>query len=307
MLALTALVIVVTAAALQRAHFSPPLWKTERARVLFIGSSHVGNGIALAIPAYGPEVAVLHYPGMDSVLALSAYRRHKERWPALAVAVLELDEFVLLSDIEKSRKADMSSLATRLGLEAWDLPNFPEEPVRLLWRLRNLLMGRGLLLMQPDLRLSTPAVLRRVHGTSEVFAVSSSAVVPSFPVVFDPSKGRARVEFIERLKRTNVQDNIDAFLELVSLLYRCGVQVVFLTVPTHASYTTVRPPEWDVLLQRVAAEAEAAVGEPIPWWQMRTNAGFEDEALYQNLDHLNREGAAKLADVLKPRIEELLR
>jgi hypothetical protein len=104
-----------------------------------------------------------------------------------------------------------------------------------------------------------------------------------------------------------VQDNIDAFLELVSLLYRCGVQVVFLTVPTHASYTTVRPPEWDVLLQRVAAEAEAVAGEPIPWWQMRTNAGFEDAALYQNLDHLNREGAAKLADVLKPRIEELLR
>lgn len=301
------MVIVLAAAALQRAHFSPPLWKTERARVLFVGSSHVGNGIALATSDYGPEVAVLHYPGMDALMALSAYRRHKVRWPALAVAVLELDEFVLLSDIERFRRSDISSFVTRLGLEVWDLPDFSGDPDRLWWRLENLLTGRGTLLMQPDFRLSTAAVLRRVHGTSEVFAVPPTPAAPAVPFVFDPAKARARVEFLERLERTNVEDNVDAFVELVRLLSRDGVQVVFLTVPTHGLYTMARPPKWDELLRRVASEAEAAVGEPISWWQLRTDARFEDEALYQNLDHLNREGAAKLADILKPRLEAQLR
>ena len=240
---------------------------------------------------------------MDAALASAAYLRNAERWPALSVVVLELDEFVLQSDMERSRQLDMSSFATRLGLDVWDLPSFGREPERLWWRLQNLLSGRGTLLTQPDFRYSLPAVLQRNHRTKEVFASVSPAPAP---VVFDRSKGAARVKFIEGLKRANIDDNVQAFAGLVRELRRRGIRVVFLTVPTHEAYTVLRPPEWDELLRRAADQAQKAAGGEIPWWQLRSDPRFADEVLFQNLDHLNREGARELAKVLKPRLESVL-
>ncbi|MEM7233969.1 MAG: SGNH/GDSL hydrolase family protein [Planctomycetota bacterium] len=293
--------------------FRSPAWSDARARVLFLGTSHTATLPAGKMPWPSAKIA---FPALDVDVASAAVEEHRDLWPELELAVIEIDEFSLFSDTVASQVEDLSSLCGRMELSAWALPLRPDDPLLSYQAFLNLFYGRGVPALYHRHRLRLQNVVRVLpaamgtayaESTSSVKSASSTTTKSEqrAPLTEDTAKGRiqiARHRYFRHAEEANSKRNAEALASLVTSLRQEGVSVVFLTLPTHSSYSDERPSKWDDWIDAAIASVCDRCGH-VPYLDLRDDSRFVDED-FKDPDHLNARGARRLVDVLAASIRD---
>ncbi len=279
------------------------------ARVLFIGSSHAEGALDPAVLPW--PSAFLTAPGLDLALAEAAWTAHaadgpEGRWPRLERVVIELDEYTLFTDRVEQQRHDLSHLLARLDLDLLELPPGPHPWRRRLDLLKNALRGRGFAALHPDRRPSFGKLWTAWTWHREPPPTGGGPVppeadppLPRRAPALDPEAGRVGIATVERLTR-DAPGRRAALIRLTETLRRRGLEVVFVTYPSHPIYTEARPPAWDAA---IAEAAEAACGgrPPCPRWLDLRRHPLPDAA-FTNVTHLNPAGARRFTRHLVERL-----
>lgn len=281
------------------------------ARVLFIGSSHAEGALdpaALPWPS-----AFLTAPGLDLALAEAAFAAHdaEGRWPKLERVVIELDEYTLFTDRVEQQRHDLSHLLAKLDLSLLELPPGPRPWARRLDLLKSALRGRGFAALHPDRRPSfanlwTAWTWRREPpptGGGPIPPPETDPALPRAPAALDPEGGRVGVATVTRLTR-DPPGRRAALVRLTETLRRRGLEVVFVSYPSHPIYTEARPPAWDAAIAE-AADAACAGRPPCPRWLDLRRHPLPDAA-FTNVTHLNPAGARRFTRHLVTELQRRL-
>ncbi|MBI2378462.1 MAG: hypothetical protein HYV07_30970 [Deltaproteobacteria bacterium] len=275
----------------------PPLFGTEDTQLLFVGTSHVGDGIAYTRMPW--PTAMLAHAGADQRLLTKAFLEHRERWPRLRVAVVEVDEVSLVGDRFWTQRFDLSATCGELDLDAHQLPSSRAEPVRLAWVAWNLARGRGFSALHASRRLTLETVRRLLASPRGPWRPEKSS--PNQVSTSSISVARTR-EGLARLERDAVEPsaNVRALGELVAALEASGVRVVLLSLPQHPAYLGLRPERF-VRATRAALDEVRKVSrtEPTVWDDRGMSLTDED---FTNATHLSSLGAARYASLLSRRL-----
>ncbi len=275
------------------------------AEVLFMGSSHVLSGIDSL--SFERPVAKLTVRGMSQDVATAAFASHRESWPNLRWVFVEIDEFTILTDRMPREMHDLSELCGVLDCSVWDFPVPKGDWGLLLRRACTFLDGKGSSVLYEKNRISLPNMIPRFASLLRNKATQSSGKKPTELAKTAPSLAAAeqRVEYIEQLKAADPTKNTKALVEIVQLAEAEDLRVVFLSLPTSRSYTTVRPAKWNDALQDAMDKASLASGMKTPYWNYRNDSRFL-QTDFKDVDHLNEIGAQKFSRILSERIAENL-
>lgn len=266
----------LTAFVMRRANVALKPWNFDTATIVFVGTSHTANGIVPV--ASGPPVGVVSFPGLDHQLANAVMAQHEDRWPRLSVAVLEVDEFTLFTDMTRTDREAPLELLARLDLAIGDLP--PAADRGLAWRSRMWLAGKGTSVLDPSLRFTARRLFFTAPPVREQRALTAAA-------------GVARVAYLRGIAVGRIADNIDALVRLSRRLTGRGVHIVLMSYPQHYYYRAARPPEWNVIIDQATRTVMGAVPD-VERWDYRTDSAFVDGD-FANVDHLSAAGAEKLS------------
>jgi hypothetical protein len=270
---------------LERSNPATQPWNGSAAEILFVGTSHAANGIDASV--FGGTAGVVSFRGLDHRLAAATIARHAERWPRLLYALLEVDEFTLLTDMTQTSRDNPLELLAGLDLPLTALPPAPDR--RAWWMSRLVLSGKGTAALDSSLRLTTQRLFYDRRKASR-----------AVPLALTPAAGNNRVRFLERVATGQVADNVRALADLTQLLTTRGVKVVLLSYPQHRHYREARRDQWDRHIAQAVTAVNAVLPE-VPFWDYRADAGFDD-ADFTNVDHLNKSGAVKLSRIVANRL-----
>lgn len=273
-------------------------WGDPRTEVLFVGTSHVLDGIQP--PRMAWPTSRLWGPGVDQALLTRSFLRHRARWPALEVVLLELDERTLLEDRVWTERDDLTRITGTLDLDAWELPLRDRDRIPFL--AKNLARGTGWSAMHPTHRLG-------FTNFWTLFAPPPGpwkANRPPLPGVVRTSSLSVTLsrEGIAQVRAESARDpayNLTSLIALVRAMRAEGLKVILLTTPNHAYYRDVRPKEWDRMVYDAVARVRSELGEEIPHWDDRADPRFSDDD-FNNATHLDTRGAARYTDLLSNRL-----
>ena len=285
--------------------FRPASWNVPNAEILFIGSSHVGNGVVAN--DYARPTGLLWFPAMTTGMARAAFEKHWTLWPALKLVLIEVDEWTLFADAVKFAEDDFTLFAGRLQLNAWELPDRGDPWGHFGMTLENLRQGRGVTALHRAMRITTDGVLRRWLGFEGIFPSGRKPIREVEKFDFNDELARSRVAYLNKLRADSPEINIQAIAELARRIRETGARVALITFPMHEVYNRARPDSWDdLILHGVERVRAAQAPDDVPYWNFRDHPGFRDTTVYKNQDHLNPVGARALAEILKERVADLL-
>lgn len=279
-------VVVLTGAGLlQRSNASLKPWNMGGAEILFVGTSHAGSGVDPN--AFKRPVGVMSFRGLDHQLADAVLATNEQRWPRMSIAVIEVDEFTLLTDMTQTGREAPLELLARLDLSIGELPASADRGA--LWRARMWGSGNGSSALYPRMRWTAKRLFYDPEPAREAHPVTAEA-------------GRLRVEYVHRISEGRVEDNIRALVTSVRRLRSRGVRVVLMSYPEHQYYRAARPRAWDEAVAQAVTAVRTADG-PVDYWDFRSDPSFAD-ADFANIDHLSAEGASRLSAILASRLGE---
>lgn len=268
--------------------------------LVFFGSSRLLYGIDPAQYPW-PNVSIAaNY--LDLVSARELYEVHADALGGMKVAVVELDVATLTYDTAAMNPYGLLDLGQRqvAPLRDW-VRHFDASLHRVLaaifnWRL-------------------TPSfaegyAMRTIAEKEPLDAAPGfipSTVTMAYPEFHAASDVQATTEEMAVAGEAVQQRNLDAAVALVTGLRARGVRVVLLRFPLEPALRKLYPPAWHELVQAKHLELGRRVGGAPPelWDYSRDEAFLPEE--FRDSDHLNKRGAARLAAVLTPRLQALLK
>ena len=251
--------------------------------------------------AYGPDVMNLATYNLDYQRLLPIVRKNIERTPNLKIALIEADFTMLLMNAEVNREALGVEGLAELGYEYHGT-----------WRDWIFHFDKTLrYFIAPYLRWRlTPAALEKnratgkgtIHDLESQHAGYIAAEIP-----FNPSQtGKKWVEGqIQFLNPENLNANVGALNDLITLLMARDIKVVLMRYPRFPGSLKFIPQDWLKLSDDAIETVRNSHGPtPLEFWDLGPLAPF-DNSDYFDGDHINTHGAEKLHKALAPKLAAL--
>lgn len=268
--------------------------------LVFFGSSRLLYGIDPAQYPW-PNVSIAaNY--MDLMSAHELYEVHADRLGGMKLAVIELDVATLTYDTAAMNPYGLLDLGQRkvAPLGAW-VRHFDASLHRVLapifnWRLTPSFVEshRGRTIAEKEPLDAAPGFI-------------PSTVTMAYPEFHAESDVQTTKEEMAAAGEAVQRRNLDAAVALVTGLRARGVRVILLRFPLEPALRKLYPPEWHELVRGRLLELGRRVGGAEPdFWDYSGDEAFLPEE-FRDSDHLNKRGAARLAAVLTPRLQALLK
>lgn len=270
----------------------PGAWNTPTAEVLFVGTSRTANAIDPA--EFERPIGQVTFYASDIDLLSASLLRHLDRWSRLEVVVIEISDFTLLTDRVREGFSDLGPIVGELHLWSIALPNREPRFERWLWKLNNLLDGKG----TPGLYYRRRPTLERLLTRERSEAPFAKANDPTAPGrTLDQDAGKARLSFISHRTGGSVEPNLSALENLVSVLTDRGIAVVLVGYPEHEELARLRPESWEKVIEKGLERGHQAAAAELPWLDYRRTHDMSDSA-FRDIEHLNPRGAAEFSERL---------
>ena len=297
--AAVAILVAVSAYVVLEHQTLPGPWNSERAQTLFVGTSHTFD--AIDPEAFDEEVGRITFADLDLQLAARTLERHRDRFPELGTLVVEVSDFSLLTDRVSDLRHDLGQITGELHLWSTSLPDRAPIWPRRRWKLRALIDGAGM----PGLYWRRRPTLSRLLSRQDPIGEAPFAEVPAVAASAALTEARAvrRVMRLEALIHGDPEPNLVALESMVARARAEGLSVALVSYPLHRTFSAVRPPRWERVVEEVMRRSEA---EAVLRLDYRIGHGLPDTA-FKNVDHLSPLGATELSRRLSSDLEGLER
>ncbi len=272
----------------------------EETEVIVTGSSRVERGVdplQYDVDMVNLSSGGLSYETMDVVV-----RRALERAPNVKLVVIEADIFMVRCDGISLHWG--SGILDEFGVSLWDLPVSPKVKVRRFLTQSPVFFAN---------RLTPMLFLHPFSSYSDIPKPDLDGFKPfDFPrdLATDPDvEHHGPVQFVEWHSKWLAVDhsdrNVPALLRLCRELGRRNIRVALLMLPHLDEWTAGIPDLWRQQMDDLVIAVSDELGDDAIIWDFSNETGFGLEMFHDGL-HLNKEGVAKMAALLGPRIHELL-
>ena len=278
---------------------------SDQTEVIFVGSSHVAYGFNPAL--FEVEALTLASGALNYENMFPLVMRALKYAPNLKVCVLEADIFPLRVDSLENYNGDYQSLY-RLGLRLNDL-NLSRY-TKCMQRVREhpLLYP---VFFQPRL---SPYVLSWDNSSQELVrmnpaeglghTIATKGYESLDQVINEKNDGHVILEYHRSdLKKDYTRENTKSLRALLDGLVEKGIHVLLIRLPHHATYYENRPDEWNRQYDGVFLnQSSGQLGAGVDYLDWDNHADFLD-ADFGDGHHLNKSGAAKLAELIGAKID----